>query len=344
MIVALVGGLVGAGCAAPAPAPGAPAPAEVINWKMQFTHDPSDPVYDIGRRFAERVTTMSNGQLNIDYYPGGALVPAMTEGEALRVGTIDIAMTNTAQYQATIPESALFYQMSGGLTSVQLAYWYLAGDGMDFMRASFNPMGIYPISYFVVSGEDWAYTKEPLNTLDDIKKLKMRTAGDGGEILSRMGAATVFLPGAELYESMQRGVINAFEYIGAMGAWDMGFHEVITYLYVSYTRAASDGSGFDIALTTWNELPEHLQTMLTVAGEAEIVRRHAEIVVGNAEAMVKIEDYGVIVELLPKEIADAYTAEAMKFYDEKAAGDPAYGAIVASQRKFKELMESQGIY
>ena len=89
------------------------------------------------------------------------------------------------------------------------------GGGNELFTELYEPFGMTWIGDHLWSPEDFAYTSFPLNTIEDIKKLKMRTAGPGGEILARMGASTVFLPGGELYESMQRGVFNAFEYGGA---------------------------------------------------------------------------------------------------------------------------------
>jgi TRAP-type mannitol/chloroaromatic compound transport system substrate-binding protein len=240
---------------------------------------------------------------------------------------------------------AFFDQMPGGLTNVQLTYWYTAGEGDELGKEMVEPFGGTWLNNWLAAPEDFAYTSFPLETVDDVTKLKMRSAGLGAEVLTEMGASIVFLPGGELYESMQRGVINAFEYGSADNAWDMGFQEVMDYCYISLTRAPSDG-GIIVARTeAFEALPDDLKAIVRYVSETVRGVYYESSIVKVAEAMEKIKDYGVQVQPLPKEIEDAFLETAEAYMDEKMAKEsPFFRKVVESQRAFKKLCEGQGIY
>lgn len=358
IVVVLVGGLLAAGCAAPTPAPApAPAPApvpapaapeEVFEWTMQGSFEPGDPSWDpVSLRWVNRLNASSGGRLKIEAFPGGAIVPASEETDGLMTGVLDAATCCGGYAMNLDPGASLFDSMSGGLTSVQLAYWFRAGGGYEVAREMYSQWGIYYAAEMLLCPEDWAYTTVKLETVSDLKKLKMRTAGYGGEILDRLGASTVFLPGGELYESMQRGVINAFEYMAAMTGWEMAFHEVSDYLYLSYSRAPSDGCNYLIRQESLDALPEDLQNVVRYVSENEMTYFYDSMIQEDAAYLEKWREYGVEVLPLPKEIEDAYIAESVKFFDDKIAeyGEASYFAkIVRSQRAFKALWESAGVH
>jgi TRAP-type mannitol/chloroaromatic compound transport system substrate-binding protein len=155
--------------------------------------------------------------------------------------------------------------------------------------------------------------------------------------MSRLGAATVFMPGGELYESMQRGVINSFEYGAANEAYENGFHEVFDYAYLSPARAPSDENSVAASTPSFNELPDDLKLLVQTVVDEATDNYYGPTIVKDAQALQKIIDYGCTVEPLPKAIEDAFLAEAEAFYDEKMAQeDDLYRRVLESQREFKE--------
>jgi TRAP-type mannitol/chloroaromatic compound transport system substrate-binding protein len=122
----------------------------------------------------------SGGRLEIEYFPGGAVVPATEEAQGLISGTLDYAYTAGGYNMSLDPAFALSDQMAGGLSNVQLQYYYKGYGGHALFTEGYDRFGIVWISMQLWSPEDFAYTDFPLETVDDIKKLKMRTAGVGG--------------------------------------------------------------------------------------------------------------------------------------------------------------------
>jgi TRAP-type mannitol/chloroaromatic compound transport system substrate-binding protein len=221
----------------------------------------------------------------------------------------------------------------------------MAGGGNELAQEASSSIGVDYIGLSLHPAELWADTTIPLSTAADIKKLKMRTFGDGGEILARLGASTIFLPGGEIYESMKRGVINACEYGGPDSDYSMGFAEVAKYMYLGTSRAPADNQQFFANPKKWAELPQDLKDIIMRCIESDMYIYYAECIKLDGIAVEKYKAAGVQVARIPKEIEEPFLAEAKKFYDERMtkAGD-FYKRVLTSEREWQKACETQGIY
>jgi TRAP-type mannitol/chloroaromatic compound transport system substrate-binding protein len=221
--------------------------------------------------------------------------------------------------------------------------WFLKGGGDELAAELYEPLNVKYVASIVGTPEIFAHTSKALNTVADMKGLKMRTAGEGGEILAKIGVATVFFPGGEIYESIQRGVIDAFEYGPPDLNWGMGFHEVAPYLYISSIRAPGGAGGFWVNEEAWADLSPDLQEIVETAVRTETMEYYTESVVFDSAALQKYLDYGTNVVSLPQPIVDAFLEAADEYFDEKGAALPFYAEVLESQRSFKSLLDLQGI-
>ncbi|MBA7530839.1 Monocarboxylate 2-oxoacid-binding periplasmic protein [subsurface metagenome] len=260
-------------------------------------------------------------------------------------GILEMGAANPMYCLDKFPQAALFSMMSAGLTPIQMFMWHIRGGGDELAAQMWE--SVLNVKYIAAAShlppEIWAHSNRELKTVADIKGLKMRCAGDGGEILARMGAATVYFPGAELYESMQRGVIDAFEYASPSLNWGMGFQEVADYLYISPSRAPTDAIHVWVNRDAWEKITPDLQMIVEEAVRTTAFDYYAETIVLDDEYLVKFIDYGVKVELLPQVIVDEFLRVSQEFYDEKCAADPFFAEIVKSMRVFREICELQDI-
>lgn len=362
-VIALIG-LVAAACAPEAAPPGEeeaegeePAPeeeeeeaapaapeAEVTNWKLQTLTSEAMRYYRVVTRIAERVEEMSGGQLMIETFPAGAIVPSGEEFDGVDDGVLNACLAGHMNQLDIYPAAGLFYNVVGGLTATQMQLWYRAGGGDELAAEMYEPSNAYYVGTPLLHPpEIWCHSTVPLETPDDITGLKIRAAGDPGEILARMGASTVMIPGPEVYESASRGVIDAFEYGGPAINWDQGFHEVADYLYLSPTRAPTGGSGLLVNEDDWADVSSELQAIVEYATQCEAQLWFGEQLVLNKEALDKYEDYGTQVEKLPEAIDEEFVKTAQEFYDEKASGNPFFARVLESMREFKELCELQDV-
>jgi len=317
---------------------------EVIKWKYQH-HEPEASLSFTGsKRICDRINTASNGRLVVECFASGAITPALKELEGVHNGVLEAGSNAYEVYVYLLPEAGPFGSLAGGLTPIQKMMWFEGGGGNDLASRLVEPLNVVHIAnYQTGSPEIWCHSNKELKTAADIKGLKMRCAGEGGEIIARMGAATVFFPGGELYESMQRGVIDAFEYGPPQLNWGMAFHEVAEYLYISSSRAPGGSGGFAVNKDAWAKLPDDLKQVVEDAVHADPLKYYTESIQLDAEALEKYIAYGTIVQNLPKVIEDEFLETANEFYDEKAAKLPFYAEVLKSQREFKELCELQNI-
>ncbi|HUU62329.1 MAG TPA: TRAP transporter substrate-binding protein DctP [Dehalococcoidia bacterium] len=316
-----------------------------MTWKYQGHPPVADRYHEVVKRAAAKITTMSNGRLVVEPYAGGAIYPATEELYGVDAGILEMGLACPMYNLDKFPQASLFDMMSGGLTPLQMFLWHIRGGGDELAARMWEPA--LNVKYIASGGhlppEIWCHSNRELKTPADIEGLKMRCAGEGGEILARMGAATVYFPGAELYESMQRGVIDAFEYASPSLNWGMGFQEVADYLYISPSRAPTDCGHVWVNRDVWEEITPDLQMIVEEAVRTTGFDYYAETVVLDDEFLVNFIDYGVEVLLLPKSIEDEILKVAFAYYDEKCAEDPFYAEIVESMRAFKAICDKQDV-
>jgi len=309
--------------------------AQAIEFKVQTSFDAANPAHVWGAKMQENITLASGGRLTFTPFTGGSIVPATKEMDAIDLGTIDGCFTCTMYNLDKWPEAGLFSARPTGLTAEGAPIWFDA-YGTDFLNRMLEGYDVIAIPGVTPQPpEIWAHSNKELKSLADIKGLKMRTAGDGGEILTRMGASVVFMPGGELYEAMQRGVIDAFEYSNAAVDWPMAFHEVAKYQAFSATRAPSDPLVYYLKKSKFDALSPDLQAIIVNVSQSTTRQHQTTIDAGVLEAVGKFRAYGNVLYHLPKEIEMEITRVATEFYDERAAtANPLYKEILASQRQF----------
>ena len=320
-------------------APPAPPAEEVITWKFQDSYDAANPAHVISANLADAVTKASGGRFVIKSFTGGSIVPATKEVDAVNKGVIEMTYTCPMYNLDKWPAAGLFSARPGQLPSESFCIWYNqynGGEGWKLINKMVEGYDLYVLKGSAPRpAEIWAHSTVPIKSVKDIKGLRMRTAGDGGEVLTRMGASVVFLPGGELYEAMQRGVIDAFEYSNSSVNWDMGFQEIAKYLIFSATRAPSDPLMFFVNSDAWDELPDDLKQLLQDEALRWTQEHNESEFVKCIVAVQNFRDFGCDLSHLPEDVERAFLAEAAAFYTEKAAEEePIFGEILDSMAAF----------
>jgi len=320
-------------------------PPPVITWRFQG-HPPAGDMAAIAvRDVAEKITEMSGGRLVVKPFHGGAIWPTHEELKGVHEGVLDMGAASAMFKMRWVPQSGLFSHMAGGLTGPQKLLWHAGGGGNELAERMWEEdLNVEFVGVLThLRPEVFLHTNVRLERPEDLVGLKVRCAGEGGEILRRMGAATVFFPGAEIFEAMMKGVIDAFEFASLAINWGMGHHEIADYLYVSPTRAPTDSIHVWVNRDRWEELTPDLQAIVKSAVRLAAIDFLVLQTARDDEAVLKFKDFGVEVLPVPEIIEEAFLKEAFKFYDERAALDPLYAEIVESMRAFMALMERQGI-
>jgi TRAP-type mannitol/chloroaromatic compound transport system substrate-binding protein len=315
----------------------AAAPVEKIVWKSSGHGPASDPSQIYHDMVCRAITEASGGRLEVKPFVGGSIVPAYKELDAIHENVLQMGYTCPMYNLDKWPAAGLISSRPGALPGEALRAWFDFGGGADLMNKMMEGYNVmtFPGALSPLPEEVFFHSKVELNSMDDIQGLKARCMGDGGEILKRMGAATVIIPGGEVYEAMQRGTIDAFEYSTLASNWDMHFNEVAHYVYLSPSRAPSDPQVFFVNKEAFNALPADLQEIVknVIANYTQL--QHEDLIVKSITALENFKKAGNEVRKVPADIDAAITAEADKFYSEKSASeDPIFGEIYNSMRDF----------
>ncbi len=313
------------------------APVEKIVWKSSGHGPANDPSQIFHDRLCNAITEASGGRLEIKPFVGGSIVPAYKEFDAVHEGVLDMAYTAPMYNLDKFPSAGLISSRPGGLPGEALRTWFDYGGGVDLMNQMIEDYDVITFAGALspLPAEVFFHSKVKIETLEDLQGLKARCMGDGGEILARMGAATVIIPGGELYEAMTRGTIEAMEYSTLASNWNMNFQEVAEYVILSPSRAPSDPQVFFVNENSWNALPDDLKVLVQGLVAQYTQDQHEYLTYESVLAVDKFREYGNEVYSLPQEVADAINAEAAAFYAEKAASeDPIFGVIYNSMKDF----------
>lgn len=285
----------------------------------------------------EDITKASGGRLEVQPFVGGSIIPETKELDAVIDGVIDLCYTCPMYNLDKWSAAGLISSRPGGLPGQILTQWFDYGGGWELMNKMMEGYNVMTMPGFLSPepGEVFLHSKKRIDTVDDLKGLKVRTSGDGGEILARMGVSTIFLPGGELYEAMQRGTIDAFEYAGLSTNWSMHFDEIAEYVIISPVRAPSDPHVWFVNKESWEALPDDLKVLVQNviarwAQEQQNFESHFDM-----EAIENFKAAGNVVYNLPKEVEDALSKEAQAFYTEKAAEEsPIFAEILDSMNAY----------
>ncbi len=219
-----------------AKAPEAKAPAvqakKTHEWKMVTTWPPNLPVLQTGaERFAKRVEEATGGQLKIQVFAGGELVPPLGVFDAVSEGTVECGSGAAYYWAGKVPAAQWFAAVPFGFNAQGINAWFYSGGGLQLWEEVYAPFNVIPRPQGNTGVQMGGWFRKDMNTIDDYKGLKMRIPGLGGKVISKAGGTVVLLPGGEIFTSLERGVIDATEWVGPMHDLRMGFYKAAKNYY-----------------------------------------------------------------------------------------------------------------
>ena len=314
----LVTGTAAGAVAAPAYAKGKRRLKMVTTWPKNFPGLGTAP-----ENVAKRVSAMTDGQLEIKIFAAGELVGAFESFDAVSTGTAD--MYNGAEYywQGKSTAFNFFTAVPFGMTYQELNAWIDFGGGRQLweeLSAKFNTIAFQSANTGVQMG-GW-FNKE-INTPDDLKGLKIRMPGLGGEVMRRLGAAAVSLPGGEIFPAMKSGAIDASEWVGPWNDLAFGFHQVAKYYYCPGFHEPGAGLSTGVNLDVWKSLTDSQQNIIRNACAAENAHTMNEYNYKNAAALnTLIKKHKVQVRSFSEEVMSAIKKTSEQVLKDAAAKDP----------------------
>ena len=275
-----------------------------FRWKLVTTWPKNYPGLGMApEQFADLVDRMSSGRLKIKVYGDGELVPAMEVFDAVSRGTAEMGHGAAYYWKGKTPAAVFFTAVPFGLNAQEMNAWLYHGGGMELWREVYKPFHLVPMAGGNTGVQMAGWFNREINSLADLKGLKMRIPGLGGEVITRAGGEAVTIPGSELYTALQTGVIDATEWVGPYNDQAFGFHQIAKYYYYPGWHETGSSLEFIIHDEAWAALPEDLQTIVEVAARAVNQDMLDEYTARNNASLVQlVDEHGVDVRRLPDDV------------------------------------------
>lgn len=327
---------------------------QTFNWKMTSAYGPKAAFYSVGPGSAtdlcKRIEAMSNGRLKIQFFGAGELVPAMEGFDAAAAGTVEMNYGNayfwtgksfSAQYFTAVPFGLNFQGMNG---------WLYDGGGLALYQEVYDKFGLVPKVCGNTGVQMTGWFRKEIKSVSDFNGLKMRIPGLAGRVYQKLGVDVRLLPGGEIFPALERGVIDAAEFVGPYLDRQLGLQKVAKYYYTTGWHETATVSEVAINKTAWDKLPADLKAIVDNACAACNVVSEAWCQKNNAEAFEDlVKNQGVIAQPLPDAVVAALRKGTEEVIAEAVAKDPlvkkvndSYAAYLAKYKAWTAL--SEGVY
>ena len=255
-------------------------------------------------RFAKRVEEASDGEIEVKVFAKNLLVPALGVFDACSAGQIEAFHSGPYYWKGKNPAFSLFGGFPFGFTSNEMGAWMLFGGGLDLWRELYAKYNLYPLLGGNTDVQMGGWFRKKINSLSDLKGLKMRIPGLGGEVMAKLGVNPILLPAGEIYTALDRGTIDATEWVGPALDIKMGFYKVAPYYYSGFHEP---GSVLELTFNKkfWQNLPQDLRQIITSCANELNATMVYDFQAQNAKALQRLKSLGVELENFPKEIVEA---------------------------------------
>jgi TRAP-type mannitol/chloroaromatic compound transport system substrate-binding protein len=279
---------------------------------------------------------MSGGRFIITAHPGNEIVPTYEQTKAVQKGVLQLVHSDLGADMSLVGKSALLLGASGypaGSTCDEDWAWMYTGEGLNYARKVYKDYG-YVVGSLPEGQELFCHSNKPLAKAADMRGIKFRTIGLWAEVLGSFGASVVTIPGAELYTSAQKGIVDAFEYGGATLNWPMGFHEIMSYIGLPGIHSSGASQCIIANAEAWNKLPADLQQVLSRAIQCLGDEWRNQLIISDQVYIQKYKDYGTKIFYVSDEFQQAIAAKSLEITLKYAAEDPLFKEIFENRKAF----------
>jgi TRAP-type mannitol/chloroaromatic compound transport system substrate-binding protein len=313
--------------------------APTVRWRLAQTWGSGFPIFgDAVIKMADLVKFMSNGEMEIRIDSANKHKSPFGVLDMVKEGQYDLGHTASYYWKGKDISTMPFTTMPFGMIAPEQYAWFYYGGGMELMKKVYAKHGVYSFPGGNTGNQMGGWFRKEITSLDDLKGLKMRIPGFAGEVVSKLGVVVTNIAPGELYTSLDRGAIDALEWVGPSLDLKMGFQKISDYYYTGWHEPATELQ-FMVNQAKFDALPPHLQQILTVAMEFAAydmnARSYHESAVGLAS--IQKEFPNVKVRTLPKPIIAAMKKANDELLAEYAARDPQFKEVIDSQKAYMKI-------
>jgi TRAP-type mannitol/chloroaromatic compound transport system substrate-binding protein len=331
--------------------------ARKYQWKMVTTWPPNFPILgEACSLFAEWIEEMSGGRITIRVYGGNELVPALEAFDTVRTGGAELGSGAAYYWAGKAPAAQFFASVPFGMNAQQLNAWMISGGGLELWTELYRDFNLVPMAGGNTGVQMGGWFNREINSIADLKGLKMRIPGLGGKVLQKAGGAPVLLAGGEIYTGLERKLIDATEWLGPYHDTMMGFQDIAKYYYTPGWHEPGTMLEYFINKEVYDALPKDLQCIIQSAALRTNVWVISQMEAKNAAALAGLADKGVNIKAFPPEVInqlriytrdvieeitaqDAFTRKTYQSY--KAFQDKAVNYSLITEKQFYNLIQDK---
>ena len=306
--------------------------AQTTKWRMATSWPRNLPGPGISaQRLVERIRAMSGGRLEIDLFAAGQIVPAFEVFDAVASGGVEMAHTAAFYWRGKMPASVFYTSVPFGLGPVDHTAWLEFGDGQALWDELYRPYGVRAFPAGNTGPCMGGWFRNEIRSAADIKGLRIRVLGIGGDVFSRLGATPVSMPAADIITSMATGAIDAVEFLAPSSDLITGVHKVAPFYYAPGFNKPNGTGEAVVSLRAWEALSADLKAIVTEACRIEHATALADAAWQNAQALATlIAVHGTKIAFFPEQMIDSAQSIARELINEIGNSSPVAGRIVAS--------------
>ena len=310
--------------AAPALAQGLPE----IKWRLTSSFPKSlDTIYGAGEHFARRVAQLTDNKFQIRVFAGGEIVPPLQALDAVQNGTVECCHTAPYYYVGKDPTFAFDTAVPFGLNTRQHNAWVFHGGGQELMREFYKDYNItsYTLSHTRAQMGGW-FRKE-IKTVEDLKGLKMRIGGFAGQVLAKLGVVAQQIAGGDIYPALEKGIIDAAEWVGPYDDQKLGFNKVAPFYYYPGWWEGGAALSLFVNQKAIDTLPEVYRNAIEVAAGETVAWSVAKYDAQNPRALRELVANGTKLSPFPAPVLEACFNAAQELYTETCAANPRFKKV-----------------
>jgi TRAP-type mannitol/chloroaromatic compound transport system substrate-binding protein len=325
-------GIAASAVAAPAIAQSMPE----VRWRLTASWPKSlDTLYGSCETFSKYLAEATDNKFQVQSFAAGEIVPGLQVLDAIENGTVEACHTAAYYFIGKDPTWALFCAVPFGLNTRQQNAWFFDGDGLKLM----NEFGKKFNAYSLVSGNTGAqmggWFRKEIKTVDDLKGLKFRIGGWAGKTLQKLGVVPQQIAGGDIYPALEKGTIDAAEWVGPYDDEKLGFYKIAQYYYYPGWWEGGTANHFMINLQKWNELPKNYQAIVTAAAALCSVEQTARYDARNPAALKRLVAAGTQLRPFSQPIMEACLKASNEVNAETSAANSDYKKVWDSILTFR---------
>jgi len=310
-----------------------------IRWQMVTSWPKSlDTIFGGAQTICDRVSAMTGGKFTIEPYAAGEIVPGLEVLDAVQNGTVQCGHTASYYYVGKNPALAFGTSLPFGLTAQQQNAWFYHAGGIEAMHKIYSDFNVISFPAGNTGAQMGGWFKKEVKTLNDLKGLKMRIPGLGGKVMARLEVNVQVLPGGEIFLALDRGAIDAAEWVGPYDDEKLGLNKAAPYYY--YPGWWEPGATLEVQVnkSQWDKLPTEYQEIFQTAAKEANLNMLAQYDALNRNALQSLISQGTKLAPYSPEILQAAQKASFEIYEDNASKSPAFQEIYQQWSEFRSLV------